>query len=119
MRPNAALRAHRCKLLDPRIAEYRGRIVKTTGESSSPFRRQVVWITGAPVIGKDIPRHHNKFSNGEIFNQQRAAARSRAGAAEYQSVASKEDRDQTDSDLDPKASLAQAQERPGQTVFAG
>jgi class 3 adenylate cyclase len=28
----AALRAHRRELLDPKIAEYRGRIVKTTGD---------------------------------------------------------------------------------------
>ena len=28
----AALRAHRRELFDPKIAEYRGRIVKTTGD---------------------------------------------------------------------------------------
>jgi len=27
----ARLRAHRCELIDPKIAEHQGRIVKTTG----------------------------------------------------------------------------------------
>ena len=28
----ARLKAHRCELVDPKIAEHRGRIVKTTGD---------------------------------------------------------------------------------------
>ena len=36
-----ALKAHRRELIDPSIAEYKGRIVKTTGDEALPLDRRV------------------------------------------------------------------------------
>ena len=82
-----------------------GNLLAKAGISIGPYRGE---------------HHYDQSSNGETFNEQGPSACAHASvAAKYQSVDGKENGDRTDHDLDPKANPAQAQERPGQTIFAG
>ena len=61
----AALKAHRRELVDPKIAEYRGRIVKTTGDGALvEFVSAVERLYGLPKATIGIFSYHPWLPTG-------------------------------------------------------
>jgi adenylate cyclase len=68
----ARLKAHRRELIDPKIAEHRGRIVKTTGDGLLvEFASPVEAVRGAGEIQKASRRCHRR-SIGSVRSVRRA-----------------------------------------------